>query len=686
MLKYRQQELSYFKENMELQKGKEMKNRQKSISIRLKLIGIIIPIVLIIIISYFALSRNIVLKISKDELQAKSIGYAGQISSWTSRIFGELQIYQDTIEKGNLGDDAAILAYLETTVEKNEAYPAGLYMGDERGIYLDGTGWVPGDDWVLVERDWYVDGLGKRVMTFGEPYYDSLTGQVCVSASAQIDYDAAVRVLASDVYLDYVAGLVTEISRQNEVEAFLVTKGSRTIIAHPDQAMLAQTMGSGNMDSLYANINAKLQTGEEGLLSVTGDRGRYFASLNPVENTDWYLVTYVKEKEVLADLYRMEMIMVLIAAAAAVLLLLITMRIMNRVVKPVGRMTHLIDRIAEGDFSQNLEVKGNDEIARMSSNMQVFISQMRGTISEISGTAEWLNKQALENENVSGSLKDSAKKQVDSMTLLNDLVDGLSRAAEEVSSQMENLADLIRQTNAQGEMADSLMQESVQMSGRGQENMGQMKEGMASINTSITALSEQITKVGETTAQIGDMVNMIMDIAEETNLLSLNASIEAARAGEAGRGFAVVAEQIGKLAANSSIAADDISRLTEDIRNTVEEAVEHMELSVSEVQTNADIISQAGVTFENLYQKVEETSKRVAQMIRLVERVDTVAEQMEKITDGQVQAAGQIVQSTKELEESTRSVMEDSDAVAESAEELKKESMELMGRMNRFQV
>ena len=663
-----------------------MNKQNKSVSIRLKLIGIIIPIVLIIIISYFALSRNMVLRISQEEMQAKSLGYTCEISSWASRIFGELQIYQDTIEEGNLGDDAAILAYLETTVEKNEAYPAGLYMGDDRGIYLDGSGWVPGDDWVLVERDWYVDGLGNSAMAFGEPYYDSLTGQVCVSASTRIDYDASVRVLATDVYLDYVADLVTAISEQNEVEAFLVTRESRTIIAHPDHAMLDQTIGSGNMDSLYSNINKKLQAGADGLITVKGDGGKYFACINPVENTDWYLVTYVKESQVLADLYWMEMVMAMIAAAAAILLLLITMRIMNRVVKPVGRMTNLLDRIAGGDFSQNLEVEGNDEIARMSGNLHAFVRQMQGTISEISHTAEWLNKQAQENGSVSDSLKNSAAMQADSMALLNDMVDSLSQAAAEVSSQMENLAELIRQTNVQGEMADSLMQESVQMSQSGKENMGQMQKGMASINTSITALSEQINKVGATTAQIGDMVNMIMDIAEETNLLSLNASIEAARAGEAGRGFAIVAEQIGKLAANSSVAADDISRLTDEIRCTVNEAVAHTEISVSEVQMNADIVSEAGTTFENLYQKVEETSKRVAQMIKLVERVDTVAEQMEKITEGQVQATGQIVQSTKALEESTRGVMEGSDAVAESAEELKRESMELMERMGQFQV
>ncbi len=663
-----------------------MKAERKSVSIRIKLIGVIIPIVLVMVISYFALSRNMVLNISKDRLSAKAQQYAMEIDSWTNRIFGELKVYQDAIEEGGFENDEEILAYMETSVDKNEAYPVGLYMGDDSGVYLDGSGWVPGDDWVLEERDWYIDGMDNEEMAFGEPYYDSMTGQICVSASVRVDYDKAVRVLATDVYLDYVVGLVSNIAKEGDVEAFLVTKDSRTIIAHPDTAMLAQTLGDVGQDKLYANISARLNDVAGGPLSISGKDGRYYVCFNPVENTDWYLVTYVKESKVLHDLHWMELIMIVIAAVAAVLLIIAALGIMNRVVKPIGEMTGVIDRIADGDFSQNLEVKGNDEIARMSSNMNSFITKMQGTISEISSTAEWLKRQALDNESISGSLKDSSRNQAQSVEVLNELSDKLSQDASEISSQMSGLADLIRETRTQGEAADDLMKESVDMSQNGKDDIERIQNGMSGIRASIETLSEQVARMGDTTAQIGGMVNMIMDIAEETNLLSLNASIEAARAGEAGRGFAVVAEQIGKLAANSAVAADDISRLTEEITSTVEEAVEHMAGSVSEVHINADIVSEAGVTFSNLYKKVEETSRRVEQMIGLVEKVDVVADRMKQITESQAQAADRIVEASGELEESTESVMESSDAVAESAEELKKESIELMERMEQFQV
>lgn len=660
--------------------------QKKSVSIRLKLMGVIIPIVLVIIVSFFALSRNVILKLSKDELQAKSLLYTEQISAWVDNILGELKVHQENIEGGLFTDDEAILQYLEYTVDRNEVYPAGIYMGDERGIYLDGTGWVPDDDWVLVERDWYVEGKENDTLTFGEPYYDSMTGQMCVSASVRVDYPDAVRVLASDIYLDYISNVIKEIDELECVEAFLVTGDSQTLIAHPDSEMIAAALNTVDKDSLYGNISKALAKKQSKIVSVKGDKGDYYLSLTPVEQTDWYLAVYIEERDMLAALRRVEIIMMGVAIAAAFVLIFAVLRIMNQVVKPVERMTKVIDSIAEGDFSQNLEVKGNDEIARMSNNMQAFISQMRDTISGISDTANWLNRQSGENENISASLKISSENQAEASALLNRMVDQLSAAAEEAGAQMNRLSELIGETEKEGRGADLLMQESVAMSQSGKSDMDNINHGMSGIRTSISALSDQITRVGNATTQIGEMVNMIMDIADETNLLSLNASIEAARAGEAGKGFAVVAEQIGKLALSSSTAADDISKLTTEIESTVEITVSQMQESVFEVQKNVEIVSDASETFDRLYKKVDETSHRVNSMIDLVGSLNKVAKEMQQITESQTQATEQITASADAVNRHTENVTADSNIMAESAEELRKESTELMDKMGKFKL
>ncbi|MBQ8260865.1 MAG: methyl-accepting chemotaxis protein [Lachnospiraceae bacterium] len=659
---------------------------KKKGGLRLKLCGVIIPVVLVIIVVFFVLSRNMVLKLSQEKMHAQSQGYAGEISAWTDSIFMELNAYQDAIESGVFANDEEILAYMRTTEGRNENCPYGLYMGDDSGIYLDGSGWVPGDDWVLVERDWYVDGKDNDSFAFGEPYYDSMTGDMCVSASVRVDYPEAVRVLASDVYINHVVEVVGEIASKGEIGAFLVTEGSKMIIGHPDATYLAQTLDGEGFDSLYGNISVAISEGREGIIALDGDAGRYYVTLNRVENTEWVLVTYITEREMLSDLHWMECYILIVTVVATIIILIGVISITGKVVKPVERVTGVIAQIAEGDFSQDLEVSGNDEIAVMTRNMQGFICKMRETITDINNTAEWLGKQSVENEQVSESLMESSRNQISVMDELKRNAGSLSLAADDVVEQMNYLADLIRQTHEDGNAARSLMQESVDMTESGRSNMEQISAGMSGIHGSINTLSAQIAKVDSAMEQIGEMVNIIMNIAEETSLLSLNASIEAARAGESGRGFAVVAEQIGRLATNSSMAADDIAKLTEEIRMTVEVAISDMASSVSEVEKNVGTVEDAQRAFAGLYGKVEETSRQVEEMISLIGRVDEVAEKLDSITEKQHITANNIVESAIAMNSSTEGMTASSNFVAQSAEELKRESEELIEKISKFKV
>lgn len=632
------------------------------------------------------MSRNVILKLSEEKLVEEAKVYTENISGWIAKILAELQVYKDTIENAGFANDEEILQYMEISVDKNEAYPIGIYMGDETGVYLDASGWVPGDDWVLTERDWYIEGKDNTALAFGEPYYDSQSGDTCVSVTARMKNPDVVRVMAADVYLDYVSNLVTEIAAKDGGRAFLVTGGTETIIAHPDPEMTAVTLDAPGIDSLYANVRGVLQEGKTGIVSVEGDAGAYFVCLNRVENTDWYLVSYMSRQEVLAELTRMEMIMAIIAVVAALVLISSTLHIMNRVVKPVQKMTHVITGIAEGDFSQNLVVKGNDEIAQMSHNMQLFIVHMRETIGDISSIADWLGNQSEENAHVSDSLMDSARKQSGAMNELQRMVEQLSGEAAQLSGHMDHLLEVVQTTKAEGVTVNGLARECVLASDNGRKNMACIAGGMEGISSSITSLSDQISRVGEATGQIGDMVDIIVNIADETNLLALNASIEAARAGEAGRGFAVVAEQIGQLAANSATAADDISKLTAEIRTAVSNTLEQTQQTVKEVSTNAGIVGEAGEAFTNVFDKVNETSHTISKMLDLIGQVDQLAADMGDITRTQVSVAGQIDASAKELELCTRNVTDNSNTVAKSAEELKKESESLMEHMSKFKT
>ncbi len=657
---------------------------KKKTGVRAKLIFVIIPVVLLLIACFFLISRRMLIERDQERLEAEASAYAKDIESWADRIMGELKVFEDAINLGTFDTDEEILAFLETSVETNSAYPAGIYMGDDSGVYLDGSGWVPDADWVLTERDWYVEGCGHDELAFGEPYYDSNTGQVCVSVSVRMDYEKAARVMAVDVYLDYVADMMRVIKIEESGRAFLVT-GSRMVIAHPDASMMEVVIGQSG-DALYDNIGRELERGTTGLVSVKGDDGSYQVCILPIEHTDWKLITFVPDAEVLKDLHQLELAMVLIAMAAAVLLVVVILRMMNRIVKPVQLVTDTLAEVATGDFTRNLEINGNDEIAAMSGNMQMFLEKMRNMIAEISDTANWLSEQSRENGTVSDTLSESAGYQQRAMKEMDTMVGKLSDTVEHFHRQMELLSADIRTTHEEGTSAGAIMQETGAVSRDGQQAMRRIREGMGAVEQTMSALTEQMQQTWDAIGRINKMVELIMDISEETNLLALNASIEAARAGEAGRGFAVVAEQIGSLAANSTAAADDISGVTKNIRDMVSKAVDYTKESADRVRENAALVETAGSTFDSVFDQVQETEKIVTHMVELIGRVDQMASQMEGQMEGQLAVSQDISQSARTLGEHTHVVAEQSGKAAKSARALEEQSDRLMTDMRQFRI
>lgn len=255
-----------------------------------------------------------------------------------------------------------------------------------------------------------------------------------------------------------------------------------------------------------------------------------------------------------------------------------------------------------------------------------------------------------------------------------------------MSEQMGDLAKVIEEAGAQGRYAGEMMKQTVEIAGDGRKAAERVSSGMQHIERSISSLSEQIMLTDRAIEQIGSMVEMIVNVADETSLLALNASIEAAHAGDAGRGFAVVAGQIGKLAENSGAAADDISALTAEIRGAMRQAIIKMEESVAEVKGSAELVGENKMTFERVFGKVGDADRIVGQMAQLIGRVEAVAADMRRVAENQVREAGQITESVHELDGYTHAVSQDSGTVAQNAKVLEEESRKLLEHVSGFKI
>lgn len=284
----------------------------------------IISVVMIMIAVFFHLTSRSIVTLSKNNLALRSMNCADQLDRWTNSVITELEIYKQTIEDNFNDDDAALDKFLSTIYQKHPAYPMGIYIGDESGYYGDSSGWIPGEDWVLEERPWYIDGRESTELVFGEPYVDSMTKSLCISASVKMEKPGVTRVMSADVYLDYAKELVTNIAENANVDgAIFVTEEKRIIIA--DSAS-SESAGKYLRDGTEMHNCLNTLLDEPGSQHETKSGGEtYYVNVQQMDSTGWYLITYVKKQTLLRYLRIVELYMALAAVIASLLLTLITM-------------------------------------------------------------------------------------------------------------------------------------------------------------------------------------------------------------------------------------------------------------------------------------------------------------------------------------------------------------------------
>lgn len=334
-----------------------------------------------------------------------------------------------------------------------------------------------------------------------------------------------------------------------------------------------------------------------------------------VDGTNWLLISYIPTSIVLSDLTQLRNIMIVISVICIALLCVLIERVTHVVIKPVKEMTRVITAMTSGDFTVSIKTKGNDEIAVMSQSVEKFIASMKQMISEMGNVSGKLKNQADSSKGVSGEMSSAAGIQSQSMSELNATVDQLSVSVNEIAENATQLAGVAADTKSDSDMVESKMQETVAVSEKGRKDMERVGEALSNIEVSIHNLEEAVNKVGTASGEIVQIIKLIGDIADETNLLSLNASIEAARAGEAGRGFAVVAAEIGTLAKNSADSVAHITELITEINNLVEDAVRQAGNSAQDISGSAELIHTAVDTFDTIFKNIQETSALIGNVL-----------------------------------------------------------------------
>ncbi|MFC5494037.1 methyl-accepting chemotaxis protein [Nocardioides caricicola] len=325
---------------------------------------------------------------------------------------------------------------------------------------------------------------------------------------------------------------------------------------------------------------------------------------------------------------RFLVIMAVLGLVAAALAAFVGYRTTRTITRPLDKARRVLVAVADGDLTQRIEIRGNDEVTDMAESMNAALESMSAVMSEISSSAELLGSVSERAERVSSTIGTAAAQSSAQAALVAGAADEVSRNVQTVASGSEEMSASIREISGSANDAAEVAAQAVGL---------------------VDTTNDTVTKLGESSQQIGDVVKVISAIADQTNLLALNATIEAARAGEAGKGFAVVAQEVKDLAQETARATEDIARRVEAIQADSSGAV----TAIGEIATIMGSINDYQGTIASA---VEEQTATTNEMSR------NVAE----AADG----AGQIAENMTSVAEAARSATEAAGESQAAAEEL----------------
>ncbi|MCX8084575.1 MAG: methyl-accepting chemotaxis protein [Calditerrivibrio sp.] len=328
------------------------------------------------------------------------------------------------------------------------------------------------------------------------------------------------------------------------------------------------------------------------------------------------------------------------------------------IIKPLQDVSMALNRVANGDFTVSLEVKSNDEIGMLAKDLNKMVNDIKSSLDIVANSIDQLASTSAELSSNAEMIAAGALEQAEQASTTASAVEEVNATVVEVAQNAANVAN-----------SANIAKEQVI---KGHAIVSETKKMMEKIAETVSHSANTVRTLGESSEQIGQIIQVIDDIADQTNLLALNAAIEAARAGEHGRGFAVVADEVRKLAEKTVKATKEIAEMIENIQADTGGAVASMQEGVEHVEEGKQKAEEATAALDEIKASVESVSYEVSQIARA--------------TDEQSKATELMAQSVENI---SKVASENSIASKESAqavEQLSRLASDLQAMINRFKL
>ncbi len=374
---------------------------------------------------------------------------------------------------------------------------------------------------------------------------------------------------------------------------------------------------------------------------------------------DFYAEGIERDGRISAERYdASRLIVIAVIALAALATVLMAWLLTRSIVGPLREALLAARRVAQGDLTQTLAVQGRDEVSELQRALQQMQAQLRETLSRIAGSSTQLATAAEELNAVTEAARQGLQQQNDELEQAATAVTEMSTAVDEVARNAVSTSEASRASS--------------QAAHQGQTRVADTLDAIAALSDEVSATGTLVQQLAVQSQDIGKVLDVIRAIAEQTNLLALNAAIEAARAGEAGRGFAVVADEVRALASRTQQSTLEIEQMVSSMRSGASHALGSMHSSSQRALATRALAETAGVALEEINSRIGEMYERNLVIASAAEEQAQVAREVDRnlvnIRDLSTQSADGARQTNA------------------ASHELSRLAVDLQGLVNRFHI
>ncbi|ANQ21947.1 chemotaxis protein [Vibrio natriegens] len=470
-------------------------------------------------------------------------------------------------------------------------------------------------------RPWYKDAnvAGKQIIT--EAYQDAITNALLVTIAEPVMKNGQfIGVVGADVLIDQLISDVINLDAGKNANAMLIDMNQGTFLAHPDKSLTLKPISSLSTDFSRQAIERAADEGKIESTTIRGVEKLYY--FHKVAGTHWmFAIEMDRATEeagnavLLRDLL-ITAVMITIAVIVAVSWLV------GFLFRDLNRVSHALEEIAsgEGDLTQRLEPRSDDEVGKLAENFNRFVGNMHTMVTTLSHVSSSLSEQARTTAQQAEERSQRISYQQDEINMVATAVNEMAAATQEIAGNAESTA--------------SHSEEAVGACAHGSSQVSQTQSSIQNLAKEVQVATDVIQDLEAHGNSINTILSTIQDIAEQTNLLALNAAIEAARAGEQGRGFAVVADEVRVLSQRTHASTKEIQETIEMLQGTTKKAVGIMGDSRLLADTSVDDANSAAASLTQIHSAVEQINDMATQIASAAEEQASVTTEITRNTEG----------------------------------------------------